>query len=66
MGQKDTRIEALLTRFKKMEEEKKTAVAEGKLARQKLAELGKEAELLRSLNEKLRQEKETLMMEASV
>ena len=55
-----------MTRFKKLDEEKRTALRDGVQAREKMAELERETVLLRSLNQKLREEKETLMMEVSV
>ena len=63
---KDARIESLLARVKKVQEEKSRVVREANLARQRLTELQGETERLSEINDKLKQEKETLMMEVSV
>ena len=66
LGVKDARIESLLARVKKVQEEKSRVVREANLARQRLTELQGETERLSEINDKLKQEKETLMMEVSV
>ena len=63
---KDARIESLLARVQKVQEEKSRVVREANLARQRLTELQGETERLSEINDKLKQEKETLMMEVSV
>ena len=63
---KDARIESLLARVKKVQEEKSRVVREANMARQRLTELQGETERLSEINDKLKQEKETLMMEVSV
>ena len=63
---KDKRIELILSRVKKLEQEKTAAVREMMISRQRLSVVRTERDNLLSINERLSAEKESLMMDVAV
>ena len=66
LGTKDRRIASMLERTKTLEQEKAAALREAALARNNLRALEEERIQLISINNKLQEEKESLMLDVSV